>query len=199
MSEPKLQLLFPTVLQMFDVEDAQRLNQQLLHAIAKIRNIEPNSKPQSWACNLYTTIGNPGLLLDHQAFADLLPIFQSQLAHYAKAHAYQLNRPPRITECWVNVYAGGDAQEIHLHKNSVFSGIYYVQVPAGAGPTLFYSPMSDVMLVPQVSESNQLNATVNGVEPVEGRMLLFRSSLRHSVLPGQFEGERVTIAFNAAL
>ena len=99
----------------------------------------------------------------------------------------------------MNVYNSKHSQEIHLHRNSMISGIYYVQAPPGSGPTLFYSPMSDVMLEPRARDSNALNAKVSGFAPVAGRILLFRSSLRHSVMPGQFEGERVTIAFNAVM
>ena len=192
------ELLFPTALHIADLADPTSINQRLLDAVSKIRGIEPNSKPQSWACDLYTTIGNPSLLMEHLAFQDLLRLFQQQLIAYAENHSYKVEAP-RITECWLNVYKAGDAQEIHLHRNSMVSGIYYVSVPEGAGATLFYSPWADVMLSPQATEANQLNATVSGIEPEAGRVVLFRSALRHSVMPGQFDGERVTIAFNAML
>lgn len=198
MSKLNYEMLFPTALQIADLADPGPINTELLQAVADIRGIEPNSKPTSWACDLYTTIGNPSLLLEHQAFQKLLRLFQQQLQAYAQNHAY-VSEQPRITECWLNVYKSGDAQEIHLHRNSMVSGIYYVSVPAGAGATLFYSPWADVMLAPKPVEGNQLNATVSGIEPQAGRVVLFRSSLRHSVLPGHFEGERVTIAFNAML
>ena len=55
------------------------------------------------------------------------------------------------------------------------------------------------MLEPRAAEGNQLNAKVSGFPPVEGRMIIFRSSLKHSVMPGNFDGERITIAFNAVM
>ncbi len=198
--EDNIQLLFPTVVQVSQIPDHERLNATLRDAIGDIRASEQNSKPSSWACDLYTTIGNPQRLLQYPGLDEFRDIIQAKLLSYARTLAYDVERmPPRMHECWVNVYGAGQAQEIHLHRNSVISGIYYVQAPEHSGATLFYSPAADVMLEPRAVKGNNLNATVTGFPPVEGRMLLFRSSLRHSVLPGDFNGERITIAFNAVM
>lgn len=195
-----IELLFPTVLQVSDIPDADSVNATLLAVIEDLRRHEPSSKPASWACDLYTTIGNPAALLQRPELGPFRRIMQDALERYARTMAYDVDgSPPQVRECWVNVYGARQSQEIHLHRNSVLSGIYYVQVPPGAGATLFYSPLADVMLEPRASEGNRLNAKVTGYEPVAGRMLVFRSSLRHSVLPGDFEGERITIAFNAVM
>lgn len=198
--EDKLQMLFPTVLQVSDIPQRERIKGPLLEAVRALRAREPSSKPDSWACELYTTIGNPGALLRQPGLAPFRVICEEKLQAFARAMGYDLrNQPPVLRECWVNCYGPGHSQEIHLHRNSVISGIYYLQAPPGSGATLFYSPLADVMLEPRAVESNSLNAKVAGYSPVEGRMLLFRSSLRHSVLPGTFDGERVTIAFNAGV
>ena len=131
---------------------------------------------------------------------EFLNIAQSNVLEFARALSLDVERqPPRIHECWINAYSSNQSQEIHLHRNSVISGIYFVQAPEGSGATLFYSPMADSMLEPRALEGSHLNAKVTGFPPVEGRMLLFRSHLRHSVMPGTFAGERLTIAFNAVM
>ena len=196
----ELHHLFPSVVQICDLPDHETLNLALMQEIDQIRSAQPNTKPRSWACDLYTTIGTPHALLQHPGFADLLSAAQANLLEYANAMRLDVERqPPRIHECWLNIYGRGQSQEIHLHRNSVFSGIYYVRVPPGSGATLFYSPDADVMLEPRALEGNALNAKVSGFQPQEGRMLLFRSHLRHSVMPGDQDGERVTIAFNAVM
>lgn len=200
-NEDNLQLLFPTVVQISQLNDHERINQNLINAVNEIRSTEKNSKPQSWACDLYTTIGNPQTLLNHSAAAEFLYIAKEKIIKYAESFNYHIPESSvRITECWLNIYNTGHSQEIHIHKNSMFSGIYYVKAPEGSGPTLFYSPAADVMLEPLIKEGNNLNAKVSGFPPVEGRMMIFRSSLRHSVLPGTLnDGERITIAFNAVV
>ncbi len=198
--KPDLQLLFPSVLQTYDLPDYQTLNRNLMAEIDRITAAQPNSKPQSWACDLYTTIGSPQALLEHPVFAPLLRAAHENVVAFANALKLDVqNQPPRIHECWFNRYQSNQSQEIHLHKNSVFSGIYYVQAPPGSGATLFYSPSCDVMLDPRALEGTPLNAKVTGFKPQEGRMLLFRSHLRHSVLPGTVADDRVTIAFNAVM
>ena len=200
-TEDNLQLLFPTVVQVSQIPNHQEMNESLLRAISDIRKTEKNSKPDSWACDLFTTIGSPQALLHHPALNQFLNIAKAKILQYAEAYKYRSNtESPRITECWLNAYSSGHSQEIHLHRNSMFSGIYYVQVPPGSGPTLFYSPLSDVMLEPGIQEGNNFNAKVSGFPAVEGRMLIFRSSLRHSVLPSEIaSGERITVAFNAVM
>lgn len=193
-------LLFPTVVQVSQIEDHERVNEGLLPAIDVVRRSSPNTKPQSWACDVYTTIGDPQTLLEREGTRAFREVAERQVREYAKSLSMDVNRhPPRISECWVNVYESKHSQEIHLHRNSVISGIYYVQAPPGSGPTLFYSPLSDVMLEPPSTAPSKLNAKVTAFPPVEGRMILFRSSVRHSVLPGTMDGERITVAFNAVL
>ena len=193
-------LLFPTVVQVTQIEDYEQLNADLEPEIETIRRTTPSSKPQSWACELYTTIGDPHSLLERPGMTAFRRAAEAQVRAYARTLNLDIERhPPRITECWFNVYQSTHSQEIHLHRNSVISGIYYVQAPPGSGATLFYSPQADVMLEPPSSAPNNLNAKVTGFPPIAGRMILFRSSVRHSVLPGTMDGERITIAFNAVL
>ncbi len=196
-NEDRLQLLFPTVVQTSRIAEASELNAELIETIKRTRRELPSSKPQSWACDLYTTIGNPDALFGLPGIGRLLDIGLSKMRRYGEAYAYPPNLKPRITDCWVNVYKAGQSQEVHVHKNSLFSGIYYLQVPPGSGATLFYSPAGDIMLEPRPTQSNNINANVTGFPPEAGKMLIFRSATRHSVLPGEFEGERITISFNA--
>lgn len=196
----KLRMLFPTVVQVSDIEGAPALNQKLLDAIHAIRASEPSTKPDSWSCDLYTTIGSATLLLERDEFREFNEVAMRKVLRYAEAFKFDTARyRPKINECWVNVYSRTHAQEIHIHQNSVFSGIYYVKAPPGCAPTLFHSPMGDVMLEPPTTGKNPLNSTVAGFDAVEGRMLVFRSSLRHSVLPSTIDEERVTIAFNVTM
>lgn len=200
-NKDSIQMLFPTVVQVSQLDNYVHLNESIMQAIDEVRSVEKNTKPQSWACEVYTTIGNPQALLKHPSIQSFLTIAREKIINYAKSMNYVIGpESPRITECWLNAYQTGHSQEIHIHRNNVFSGIYYVKVPEGSGATLFYSPQADSMLEPMISEGNNLNAKVSGFPAVEGRMMIFRSSLRHSVLPSKnMQGERITVAFNAVV
>ncbi|MDH3464238.1 MAG: 2OG-Fe(II) oxygenase family protein [Acidimicrobiia bacterium] len=74
-----------------------------------------------------------------------------------------------------------------------------MKAPAGCAPTLFHSEVSDVMLDPPIVETTPLNSQVQAIDAVEGRMVIFRSWLRHRVLPSTIDEDRVTISFNVTM
>lgn len=196
----ELRAFFPTVIQVSQIERAEELNEGLLTAIYQIKETVPNSKPPGWCCEVYTTIRTPYGLLEREDFREFLSIVKDKTLQYAQGLRYDVEKyPPKVNECWVNVYSATHAQEVHRHPNSVFSGIYYVKAPQGCAPTLFHSEVSDVMLEPPVLARTPLNAQVQHIDAVEGRMVIFRSWLRHSVLPSTIDEDRVTISFNVTM
>ncbi len=191
---------FPVAVQSSEIENAATLNKDIIAELGKVRGEIPNSLPEGWSCNLYTTIASGINLLERPAFKTLQQHIVSEVTAFAGVYALDIvNHPPRITECWVNVYGQGDSQEVHLHPNSVISGIYYVAAPEGCGELLFHAPLSDSMLSPPTTETNNINTPMVALKPRAGDMVLFRSWLRHSVKPTQGKEERISIAFNLTM
>jgi uncharacterized protein (TIGR02466 family) len=191
---------FPVAVQTSEIGDAAKLNKSIIGEITKIRGTVPNSLPEAWSCNLYTTISSGINLLDQPAFASLQQHILTEAAAFAEVYGLDFaSYPPRITECWVNVYGQGDSQEAHNHANSVISGIYYVAAPEGCGELLFHAPMSDTMLEPPTTGPNNVNTPLVALQPQAGEMVLFRSWLRHSVKPTRGKEERISIAFNLTM
>lgn len=198
--DDQLRMFFPTVVQISKIDGAAALNRTLLKAIERIHKEEPNTKPKSWCCEVYTTIGSPKHLLEYPEFKEFGEIAYNKVMQYANALKFDTERfTPKINECWFNIYSKTHSQEIHVHQNSVVSGIYYVKAPSESAPTLLHSPMADVMLEPPTTERNILNNSIAAFDATEGQMILFRSSVRHSVLPSVIDEDRVTIAFNATM
>lgn len=196
----EIRAFFPVVIQVSEIEGAEELNKKLLKSIYEIKETVPNSKPPGWCCEVYTTIRTPYGLLEREDFKGFLAIAKEKVMTYARGLRYDVDKyPPKINECWVNVYSASNSQEVHRHPNSVFSGIYYVKAPKGCAPTLFHSEVSDVMLDPPVVERTPLNVQVQAIEAVEGRMVIFRSWVRHGVLPSPIDDDRVTISFNVTM
>ncbi len=139
-------------------------------------------------------------LLDTEPFGVLRSVIEEEVGKYARELKYDIdNHPPRINECWVNVYGRGHSQEIHCHRNSVFSGIYYAKAPPGCGEVVFVSPLSDTMLEPPTTRATMANTFTFEVPPEAGRMVIFRSWLRHGVKPNEIDEDRISIAFNVTM
>lgn len=102
-----------------------------------------------------------------------------------------------ISEAWLNTYYEGDFQEPHFHPGYDFSAVYYIQTPESSGSLVFENPTLGYEMRPIKSNiETQLNQTSVYYKPIEGQLLIFRSNLRHGVLPHQNEKPRISLAFN---
>ncbi len=199
-NERDFELIFPTVIQMTKVGEHAELNFRLNREIEEIRGATPNGRPSSWACDVYTTIGNNFLLHQRPGFRRLTGLFVQHAERYGRAMDYPMDRYfVSIDMCWLNAYRRGQSQERHTHINYIFSGIYYLKAPAGASKLIVHAPTCDTMVVPRYKERAVLNTPYMEIEPQEGLMLIFRSNLRHSVKASDIDAERISIAMNADL
>ena len=195
-----IKTLFPTLVQVSQLADHERLNAGLLRAVAEVKRNVPNSRPASWVGNVYTTIRSQFDLFQLDAFRELHDHAQAEARKFLRALSIDTDHHDLlIHESWVNIYGDGDAQEPHIHANSILSGIYYAKAPADCGAVVFYSPMSDSMIVPPFTQITPANSRLSVLQPSEGQMILFLSSLRHSVQVNPAGRERISISFNAVL
>jgi uncharacterized protein (TIGR02466 family) len=127
------------------------------------------------------------------AFADLAKLLVRHATEFAVDCAFDLARKPRLDSLWVNLLKSAGHHSGHIHPHSIISGVLYVEVPAGSGAIRFEDPRLPLMMAapPRVD-------TFVAVNPRPGLLLMWESWLRHEVLPGTGEGERLSISFNFA-
>ena len=100
---------------------------------------------------------------------------------------------------WANVNDHGDYNASHIHSNSHWSGVYYVDIgkPISSrlrnGAIEFLDPRSAVGVYDYPTFTSSGKQTI---QPETGLMLLFPSWLRHTVLPYYGKSARITVAFN---
>lgn len=99
-------------------------------------------------------------------------------------------------QSWVNLHDRGGFNFLHLHEESLLSGSFYLQVPAGAGAFVFRDPR------PGVIHGYVKGAVANGhadvhLTPSSGLLVLFPCWMEHYVEPHNSDVPRITIAFNA--
>ncbi len=190
-------MLFPTVIQTTDIEGAAALNNTLIQGVHALQEKIPNTKPDDWACSVYTTLHSDIELLEIEPFSALRDLILREVSRYADT--LQIHAPKqylRILDAWLNVYAKGDSQELHVHQNSVFSGIYYIQAPEDCASVMFRSPEADLMIDPPKTGYDELNTTSALFPAIAGQMIIFRSHLRHCVLLNDTDAPRISLAFN---
>ncbi len=132
------------------------------------------------------------------AFAGLARLLTKQAAAFARELAWDIR--PRLDSLWVNLLKSSGHHSGHIHPHSILSGTLYVEVPAGSGAIRFEDPRLQMMMAaparkPEAPEPLRPFVTV---PPRPGLLLLWESWLRHEVLPGTGNAERLSISFNFA-
>ena len=134
-------------------------------------------------------------ILDNSNMSDLKGWFQSQVDNYA----YQILGIKKsikfyITQSWLNINPPTSEHHGHFHRNSLFSGVYYLK---GNTPIIFERLSDWTQHFEFEFEKPTIFSGENfHVSPTPGTLLLFPSTLRHSVPPNGDEDIRVSLAFN---
>jgi uncharacterized protein (TIGR02466 family) len=185
--------LFPTRLYDSEIDDAALLD-ELAHSIRSLA--EDDQAGRTWSReHRYSGYTSYASLNDLPTRDPSISGLVKHLNRHATGFAKEcgLSRKPRLDSLWVNLLKAGGHHSGHIHPNSLISGTFYVEVPAGSGPIRFEDPRLPLMMAAGPRE----DAFVT-VEPKPGLLLLWESWLRHEVLPGSGRGERLSISFNFA-
>ena len=194
-----IQMLFPTPLVTFQVDEAEALNRDLLQEIEDRRSAEPGEKRsnrQGWhsAYDLFRR--------KEKAHARLAAIIREAVAQTTLRLAPDAPLDKLDMECegWVNVNPTGAYNTPHDHPGNLWSGTYYVATPPAAdgiessGRIEFIDGRSGLA---DNFVRAPFTASKCGIAPKPGMLLLFPANLLHWVHPNLAAGDRVTVAFNA--
>lgn len=111
-----------------------------------------------------------------------------------KYHDYNFE----ITTSWGVKAHTNSASQFHSHKNSFFTGVYYLENVTAGGKLEFESVGSrpDSWMLGLASEQNIYNSEIFNVTPNKNLIVFFPSYMRHRV--GKYLGNdpRYSVAFN---
>lgn len=180
-----LELLFPTPIAFFDLgfelteeERTFLLNQER----------RPNEGNQS-SVNNY--------LLREEPLERVSKRIEECVTEYAQ-EVWKAEIDPFVTQSWLNWTKPGQYHHKHAHPNSLYSGVFYVDVEDDRDRIYFYQD-GYKQLKPTYKEWNRWNSESWWLPTKQGQIVIFPSSLTHMVqtVPGEVIGkERVSLAFN---
>jgi uncharacterized protein (TIGR02466 family) len=108
-----------------------------------------------------------------------------------------------MTNSWANKHIKGDESGAHTHYNSSISGVFYAQTDENSGAILFhkaktwYNIFHPTIGVPYNGKNlNIFNSEGWAIKPKTGSLILFPSTLEHSVLKNESDIDRYSVAFN---
>ena len=131
-----------------------------------------------------------------------------QVENELNSYLYEgLNVDPEYSKCqlessWINIHKPGDMAQEHVHHNSCFSGVWYLQTNETSGDInwvqeeLANFPFSQV---PRIKKVNEWNTTTFHIQPKNGTLVFFPSTLRHGVDVNESKEDRYSLAMNFSL
>tara|TARA_R100000008_G_scaffold55854_2_gene34300 strand:+ start:1522 stop:2148 length:627 start_codon:yes stop_codon:yes gene_type:complete len=133
-------------------------------------------------------------LLDREEMKNIKNFLGESVDKYTKN---VLNTKQRlvITQCWANRNPKGAKHHEHVHPNSIVSGVMYFQIDKKSPPIQFARERQDGMKLNPI-KYNHMNSEsfLLGCQPRE--LILFPSSLKHSVPINEIEEDRISVSFN---
>jgi len=131
---------------------------------------------------------------EYKMLVDLL--YQAQLDIYKEE---LLDNEPFLGNMWANINPPHGYNKMHMHANSLWSGVYYVKTPKNCGHLKLEDPKSVAAMVHPKTKEGQLPSylwrEVN-FEPVAGRLIMFPAWLYHCVEPNRSNDIRISVSFN---
>ena len=100
-----------------------------------------------------------------------------------------------ITQCWANRNPKGSKHHEHVHPNSIVSGVMYFQINEKLPPIKFAKTNQDGMKL-DPEKYNNVNSESFMLSCKPGELILFPSSLKHSVPINMSEEDRISVSFN---
>ena len=107
-----------------------------------------------------------------------------------------------ITTSWFTWCNRGEGSQLHCHKNSFWSCVYYYQAEygEGSGGITFENPNSSLFDYffekSDIAKPNHINAMSCAVAPSPNLLLIFPSYLQHKILKHNSDKPRSSLAFN---
>jgi len=181
----QVQPLFITPLYSNNFRDTHTLNKMLQY----VRGIEYVDKgvygSQKTSANTY--------ILDE---ADLFPLkqfVQNSIQDFTN-NFLKSSLTLKVTQSWVNLSEKGKMHVTHTHPNSIFSGIFYFYTDSRS-PQLYFHRESPSNYHYE-GQATYYTSNMMAFRPPVGSLLIFPSSIPHSVRINESDEPRISLSFN---
>ena len=108
-----------------------------------------------------------------------------------------------IKNSWIMFHEANHFSNSHFHLNSFLSGVLYIKTPPNSGDIVFHSSSMNSSVLPLLNvpfeKYNEHNSSTWTIPSKEGQLLLFPSSLSHSVTSNLSFDTRIALAFNVLI
>tara|TARA_B100000427_G_C15337859_1_gene519786 strand:+ start:101 stop:769 length:669 start_codon:yes stop_codon:yes gene_type:complete len=133
-------------------------------------------------------------LLDRPELINIRSFIEEKLSYYVN-NVLQSSSELVITQSWSNVNGKGEWHDEHTHPNSIVSGVFYLHNNDSLPPIKFKKKYSSEVNL-DIEKYNMYNNNFVQYSFHNGDLILFPSSLQHSVPANLSDEERISLSFN---
>lgn len=146
--------------------------------------------------NMGNTTSDDSEVLKREEMADLNEFIKASVQEYlTTVYAPKNEMHLRITQSWANYTKPGQFHHKHAHPNSFVSGVFYIQTQNDTDRIYFYHDKYQMLKLP-TEKWNVYNSESWWFEAIQGRLILFPSSLTHMVEAVKGDNTRISMSFN---
>lgn len=146
--------------------------------------------------NMGNTTSNDYYVLNHAHLASIKEFIDSSVDTYLKEiYAPRHGVKLRVTQSWFNYSKPGEWHHKHAHPNSFISGVLYMKAIKDLDKIHFYNESYSQIEI-KTDNYNVYNSKSWWLPVETGELMIFQSSLQHSVEPVQGNDQRISLAFN---
>jgi|TARA_R100000353_G_scaffold165812_1_gene127133 uncharacterized protein (TIGR02466 family) len=147
----------------------------------------------NWHSPVFNTCGTHQIHLNPK-FNIISKFVYDNICEFADVIGYK-NTKIICGSSWINYYESGDYQEEHDHIEDQLVSIYYLQTSKNCGNLRVNGPLLRTM-PPFFDKKNPYTYQSMDFTPVPGKLIMFKSDIRHSVARNESDNMRISLAYN---
>ena len=145
--------------------------------------------------NMGNTTSKERFILRHESMKNLHKFIQDSIdSYFSEIIAPSKDTSLYVTQSWVNYTKKDQWHHAHEHPNSILSGVFYAQ--SDSEDKIYFEKNHYDQISFPTEKFNLYNSKTWWLEATQGRLVIFPSSLRHSVNQVQTDHTRISLSFN---
>jgi len=185
MNRPEIIHLFPETICSYKVNTRDILEEIVNEDWVRLTIEDQVANPPEMTRDLYLL----------EKYPDIKQMIMDHFYQYKNEHLRFVHNDFVITTSWGTKTGKGGSSTYHDHKNSMFSGVFYVNGGDDCAPLIFKKqPPHSFWIMPD--EYNQLNSNTFNFTPEHQSLVFFPSHLNHRIGMQSNSENRYSIAFN---
>lgn len=191
----KIEEWYPNLIGYCDYPKHNLIEKNLIKECLLIKNkIKKGGK--NWISNkTYNTLYTYNIL-KNKKFDELNIWIFNKVLEYAVKLKYKDKY--KCVNGWFNIYKKYDYQEYHDHGTHSLSAVYFLKSDPKKSAKIFFKfkDTSENIMEPSIDDAFNLTSPVAWYSSLPGRLLIFKSTLKHCVERQEDKELRISLAYN---